>query len=206
MNITELEKIIAQIKRYQLEDRIRNIENWLGKLNKKQIKNFISLEIYPLKPIVKLKRLLVSAKALNGDYYLEDIKLINEAKNDVIANYLSSVSMDADSLESEYHREDMKLIADAKNSGIANYLSSLSKSVNSLESEHHKEDMKLIADAEDTRAANEIYDNIIKQYEVKNKKDYVTFQEKIDAIHQNAVEYADGDTTKELNDSVFTLK
>ena len=31
-------------------------------------------------------------------------------------------------------------------------------------------------------------------------------KEKIDAIHQNAVEYTDDDTTKELNDSVFTLK
>ena len=148
----------------------------------------------------------MDADSLESEYHREDMKLIADAKNDVIANYLSSLSKSVYSLESEYHREDMKLIADAKNSGIANYLSSLSKSVNSLESEHHKEDMKLIADAEDTRAANEIYDNIIKQYEVKNKKDYVTFQEKIDAIHQNAVEYADGDTTKELNDSVFTLK
>ena len=240
MNITELEKIIAQIKRYQLEDNIRNIENWLRNLNKKQIKNFISLEIHPLKPIEKLKSLLVSAKALNGDYYLEDIKLITDAKTDEIANYLRIVAMNAnsleseyhredmkliadektdeianylsivacskDSLESEYHREDMKLIADAKNSGIANYLCSLSISVNSLESEHHKEDMKLIADAKNARAAKKIYYNIINQYVVKNKKDYVTFQEKIDAIHQNAVEYTDGDTTKELDDSVFTLK
>ncbi len=35
MNITELEKIAKQIKKYQLEDEIRDIENWLGKLNKK---------------------------------------------------------------------------------------------------------------------------------------------------------------------------
>ena len=175
MNITELEKIIAQIKKYQLEDEIRDIENWLGKLNEKQIGNFLSLEIYLLKPIEKIKSLLVSAKALNGDYYLEDIKLINEAKTDEIANCLSRVSMDADSLESEHHIEDMKRLANAKND----------------------------------KDANEIYDNIIKQYEVKNKKEesnYVTFQEKIDAIHQNAVEYTDGDTTKELDDSVFILK
>ena len=277
MNITELEKIAKQIKKYQLEDEIRDIENWLGKLNKKQIKNFISLEINPLKLIGKLKSLLVSAKALNGDYYLEDIKLINEAKTDEIANWLSNVAMNANSLESEHHREDMKLIADAKDFEISNCLSIVSMNVNSLESEHHIEDMKLIADAKgyviacylsdvsmdadsleseyhredmkliadaksdkiawylgmiaknkyllkskyhredmkrlanakNDKDANEIYDNIIKQYEVKNKKEesnYVTFQEKIDAIHQNAVEYADGDTTKELNDSVFTLK
>ena len=274
MNITELEKIIAQIKKYQLEDEIRNIENWLGKLNKKQIKNFISLEINPLKLIGKPKSLLVSAKALNGDYYLEDIKLITDAKTDelanwlsnvamnansleseyhredmkliadeknsgianalssvsmdadsleseyhredmkliadaktdVIANYLSDVSMNVNSLESEYHREDMKLIADEKNSEIANYLGSLSISMNSLESEHHKEDMKRLSDAKDDEDAKQIYYNIIKQYEVKNKKYYVTFQKKIDAIHQNAIEYTDGDTTKELNDSVFTLK
>lgn len=209
MNITELEKIIAQIKKYQLEDEIRDIENWLGKLNEKQIGNFLSLEIYLLKPIEKIKSLLVSAKALNGDYYLEDIKLINEAKTDEIANWLSNVAMNANSLESEYHREDMKLIADAKNDVIANCLSRVSMDADSLESEHHIEDMKRLANAKNDKDANEIYDNIIKQYEVKNKKEesnYVTFQEKIDAIHQNAVEYTDGDTTKELDDSVFTLK
>ena len=158
MNITELEKIAKQIKKYQLEDEIRDIENWLGKLNKKQIKNFISLEIYPLKPIVKLKRLLVSAKALNGDYYLEDIKLINEAKNVGIACYLSDVSMDANSLESEYHREDMKLIADEKNPGKANWLSNVAMNANSLESEHHREDMKLIADSKNSGKANYLSD------------------------------------------------
>lgn len=177
MNITELEKIIAQIKKYQLEDEIRDIENWLGKLNKKQIKNFvnISIELHQLRGILKSKSLLVNRAALNGDYYLEDIKFVNDAKTGEIASCLSKVACSKASLESEHHKEDMKLIADAKNA----------------------------------KDANKIYDNIIKQYEVKNKKEesnYVTFQEKVDAIHQNAVEYADGDTTKELDDSVFTLK
>ena len=73
MNINELEKIIKQIKKYELEDDIENIDVWLKELNKKQIKNFISLEVYPLKPRENLKSLLVNAKALNGDYYLEDM-------------------------------------------------------------------------------------------------------------------------------------
>ena len=153
-----------------------------------------------------LSNVAMNADSLESEYHREDMKLIADAKTDVIANWLSNVSMDADSLESEYHREDMKLIADEKNSEIANYLGSLSISMNSLESEHHKEDMKRLSDAKDDEDAKQIYYNIIKQYEVKNKKYYVTFQKKIDAIHQNAIEYTDGDTTKELNDSVFTLK
>ena len=156
-----------------------------------------------------LSNVSIDADSLESEYHREDMKLIADAKNDVIANWLSNVAMNANSLESEYHREDMKLIADAKNDVIANCLSRVSMDADSLESEHHIEDMKRLANAKNDKDANEIYDNIIKQYEVKNKKEesnYVTFQEKIDAIHQNAVEYTDGDTTKELDDSVFTLK
>ena len=241
MNITELEKIAKQIKKYQLEDEIRDIENWLRNLNEKQIGNFLSLEIYPLKQLQVLKRFLIDLEALNGNYYLEDIKLINDSNiSDEIAYSLMAVATNKDSLESKHHREDMKLIADAKSDNtsrrlnetaicknsleskyhredmeliskakigvITSCLSYVACNNNSLKSDYHREDMKRLANAKDDKDANEIYDNIIKQYEVKNKKDYVTFQEKIDAIHQNAVEYTDGDTTKELDDSVFTLK
>ena len=209
MNINELEKIIKQIKKYELEDDIENIDVWLKELNKKQIKNFISLEVYPLKPRENLKSLLVNAKALNGDYYLEDIKLINDAKSKRIADCLVYVAGDRYSLKSKHHREDMILISNAKSDKIAWYLEIIAKNKYLLKSKYHREDMKRLANAKNDKDANEIYDNIIKQYEVKNKKEesnYVTFQEKIDAIHQNAIEYTDGDTTKELNDSVFTLK
>jgi len=46
----------------------------------------------------------------------------------------------------------------------------------------------------------------MKQYKSKAKTNHVAFQEKIDAIYINAEKYSDGDTTKELDDSVFTLK
>ena len=313
MNITELEKITEQIKRYQLEDEIGRIETWLRKLNKKQIKNFISLDIYPLNKISEFKFLLVNQEVLNSDYYLEDMMFVNNAKSDVIAGYLINVAVNGYSLGSKHHKEDMKLIANAKSDYIAKCLNRVAMDKNSLESKHHKEDMELISnarsndiaiclrnvamdknsleskyhkedmnlianitiktiliarysqelacnknsleskyhkedmklissaksgtiagylidvacnnnllksehhiedmkrllDAKDDCDAKEIYNNIIKQYEVQNKKEesnYVTFQEKIDAIHQNAVEYTDGDTTKELDDSVFTLK
>lgn len=209
MNITELEKITKQIKKYQLEAEIIDIENWLGNLNKKQIKNFISLEIYPLNKISEFKFLLVNQEVLNSDYYLEDMMFVNNAKSDVIAGYLINVAVNEYSLESDHHREDMKLIANAKSDYIARCLNRVAIDKNSLESKYHKEDMKRLLDAKDDCDAKEIYNNIIKQYEVQNKKEesnYVTFQEKIDAIHQNAIEYTDGDTTKELDDSVFTLK
>ena len=63
--------------------------------------------------------------------------------------------------------------------------------------------MKLIANGKSVKEAEKIYDRIIKEkYGIYS----MTFQEKIDAIHQNAIEYTDGDTTKELDDSVFILK
>ena len=103
----------------------------------------------------------------------------------------------------------MDLISNARSNYIAICLRNVAMDKNSLESNYHKEDMKRLLDAKDDCDAKEIYNNIIKQYEVQNKKEesnYVTFQEKIDAIHQNAIEYTDGDTTKELDDSVFILK
>lgn len=203
MNITELEKIIAQIKKYQLEDEIRDIECWLENLNEKQIRNFLSLKIYPTEQI-KYKFLLVNKIALNSDYYLEDIKLVTNDKSEEVRYCLASVVLDENSLESEHHREDMNLIAHAKSYKIASCLSAVAMDKNSLKSKHHREDMKRLANAKSDVHAEIIYNNINKQREPENN--YITFQERIDAIHQNAIEYTDGDTTKELNDSVFTLK
>ena len=162
------------------------------------------------------------------------MKLIADAKNDVIANCLSNVARRKDSLESEHHREDMKLIADAKNNVTAYSLRDVACSKYSLKSKCHREDMKLIANAKTDEIAaclrNEasrkdsleseyhkehmkfiangktIYDAAEKIYKEKYRNFSMTFQEKIDAIHQNAKEYIDGDTTKELDDSVFVLK
>lgn len=205
MNITELEKITKQIKKYQLEDEIRDIENWLRKLNEKQIKNFVNISIEPhqLRGILKSKSLLINEAALNGDYYLEDIKFVNDAKSVGILMCLSFIAQDIDSLKSEYHREDMKLITNAKSDEIARYLGNVSMDVDLLKMEYHREYMKLIANGKSIKDAEKIYDRIIKE---KYRIFSMTFQEKIDAIHQNAIEYTDGDTTKELNDSVFTLK
>ena len=158
MNITELEKIIAQIKRYQLEDEIKDVENWLRNLNEKRIKNFVNISIEPhqLRGILKSKSLLINEAALNGDYYLEDIKFVNEAKRVGILVCLIFVAQDINSLESRYHREDMRLIADAKTDEIAYSLRGVACSKDSLESKYHREDMKLIADAKNSGIANDL--------------------------------------------------
>ena len=181
MNITELEKIIAQIKKYQLEDEIIDVKGWLRNLNEKQIGNFLSLEIYPLKQLQVLKRFLIDLEALNGNYYLEDIKLIETAKTEKLAVYIRNVAWNLYSLKSEHHREHMNSIATAPNEFLARikYKKIKKESLNEYLNPNYS-------------AIQNYFQN--------------HFQEKIDAIHQNAVEYTDGDTTKELNDSVFTLK
>ena len=131
------------------------------------------------------------------------MKQIANAKTDEIAACLSNVARSKDLLESKYHKEYMKQIANAKTDEIAYSLRDVAYSKDLLESKYHKEYMKLIANGKSVKEAEKIYDGIIKE---KYRIYSMTFQEKIDAIHQNAVEYTDGDTTKELNDSVFTLK
>ena len=156
-----------------------------------------------------LNRVATDKNSLESKHHREDIELISNAKSAEIDSCLIYLAIDKNSLESNYHKEDMELISNAKSAEIACYLYFVAENKNSLESKYHKEDMKRLLDAKDDCDAKEIYNNIIKQYEVQNKKEesnYVTFQEKIDAIHQNAVEYTDGDTTKELDDSVFILK
>ena len=158
-----------------------------------------------------LEGIAMDKNSLESKYHKEDMNLIANItiKTILIARYSQELACNKNSLESNYHKEDMELISNARSNEIAGCLIDVAMNKNSLESKYHREDMKRLLDAKDDCDAKEIYNNIIKQYEVQNKKEesnYETFQEKIDAIHQNAVEYTDGDTTKELNDSVFTLK
>ena len=73
MKIKELEKIIKQIEKYQLWDEIKDVEKWFQSLTKKQINNFIKLNVKVTKFIIEYKHLLISL--LDSDYYLHDIKL-----------------------------------------------------------------------------------------------------------------------------------
>ena len=54
MNLSKLEKIINQIMKYQLQDELEYIEEWISKLNDRQIDNFMNLNIYPLRKFVSL--------------------------------------------------------------------------------------------------------------------------------------------------------
>lgn len=150
MNVVELEKIIEQLKKYDLLEEINNIEVWLSKLNARKIKNLISLNI-ELSEFLKQKknkwRLLY---LLNSKYYVQDITLINNATN--ISNqrifYLFDIAGNSDSRESEFHESDMKLIKNAKSDAIAEYLRDIAWNAKSLVSGYHEKDMELTANAE----------------------------------------------------------
>ena len=139
-----------------------------------------------------------SEDSLKSEHHREDMKLVANAKSDAIAQCLKYVSCDKNSLQSEHHREDMELISKAKSDKVAKSLKDAACNKLSLQSESHREEMELIE--------NTIFNDIKMNQDDNVETNYVTFQEKIDAIYKNAVEYSDGSKTKKLDSSVFTLK
>ena len=111
MKKEELQKVIYQIKKYQLEDYVKDVSTWYSFLNEKQRANFLNLNVYPLKKLSQFREILVDLDFLNSDYYLTDAKLINESKSDVIAQCLVNIARDKDSQASNLHQFDERMIA-----------------------------------------------------------------------------------------------
>ena len=140
MKLGELEKIIKQIRKYDLEEAILDIGEWIESLNEKQKKNFLSLDIECVSEFPKW--ILINWDFLNSNYYLADIELINSISNSSIMDCVASVAINKESLNSCHHTEDMKLIANGASSAYD--LSLIAKNKESLASPYHRGDMELI--------------------------------------------------------------
>lgn len=177
MNIEELKKIIEQIKRYDLVDVFDNskeLEQWLKKLNKKEINNFINLNIDPSK-ILFMEEILInknllkcndydkrieammklengegcwhlfdrlcSQKFLNSKNYYKDMEMLIKADN---LRYALWVVDNEVFINSPYHDEDLKLIVEAEEAIVAESLSITASNKDSINSKYHQKDMELI--------------------------------------------------------------
>lgn len=140
MNILDLEKVIIILKKYDLLDNIDNFNKCFFRLNEKRINNLLSIYNMNLNKVLKHKGILVNLDFLNSPYYIEDIKIMEESKNDDILGCLIDVALEKDSYINEYHTEDMKKISNSNNYD-AKYLSIIATDYKSLISGKHKEDM-----------------------------------------------------------------
>lgn len=148
MNIEQLKKILNQIKKYNLTSAFKDIDefnNWITKLNAKQIKNFNSLNILPTEikfPVI----LLINNNLLDCDDYNERITAMCELKNGEGCWHLFDRLCSPNFLKSKKYYQDIKTISKATTARYALWVINEDSFINS---KYHDEDLKLIIEAKD---------------------------------------------------------
>lgn len=213
MNILDLEKVIIILKKYDLLDNIDNFNKWFFRLNEKRINNLLSIYNMNLNKVLKHKGILVNLDFLNSPYYIEDIKIMEESKSDVILGCLIDVALEKDSYINEYHTEDMNMILNAKDSYTAYYLSLVACNYLSIYNDYHKEDMEKISNSNnyDAKYLSIIATDYKSLISGKHKEDMdnlnigklpskedVSNDKKISNIYEKALKYVDGNTDKKI--------
>ena len=213
MNILDLEKVIIILKKYDLLDNIDNFNKWFFRLNEKRINNLLSIYNMNLNKVLKHKGILVNLDFLNSPYYIEDIKIMEESKNDDILGCLIGVALEKDSYINEYHTEDMNMILNAKDSYTAYYLSLVACNYLSIYNDYHKEDMEKISNSNnyDAKYLSIIATDYKSLISGKHKEDMdnlnigklpskeeVSNDKKISNIYEKALKYVDGNTDKKI--------
>lgn len=96
--------------------------------------------------------LLNEDKFLNSKHHIDDLNAIVKAKDEITAQALAEVAMDADSLQSKYHRKDMEIIAECDSKNLqptnqypASSVNNLAISKISLQDPFHTENMQILA-------------------------------------------------------------
>lgn len=143
MNYNELQKVCFQLEKYNLVDEIGNIAKWLRKLNKKQINNFLSLDIKDFGSLDNYKKFLVNSNFLMCDDYLNKINILCNVKSDEKLKILIDLMQDDTFLNSPYYHSDFEIILNS-NDNVASYLSEVARSSKSICGKYHMYDMKLI--------------------------------------------------------------
>lgn len=213
MNILDLEKVIIILKKYDLLDNIDNFNKWFFRLNEKRMNNLLSIYNMNLNKVLKHKGILVNLDFLNSPYYIDDIKIMEESKNDDILGCLIDVALEKDSYTNEYHTEDMNMILNAKDSYTAYYLSLVACNYLSIYNDYHKEDMKKISNSNnyDAKYLSIIATDYKSLISGKHKEDMdnlnigklpskeeVSNDKKISNIYEKALKYVDGNTDKKI--------
>ena len=149
MKSYELRELINQIKKYELTKEFNNLkefEEWISKLNRKQIKNFNNLIINP-EEIIFPKKLLINENLLNCDNYNKRVKAMCKLKNGENCWHLFDKLCSPNFLRSKNYYQDIDIISKADNARYALCVISDDTFINS---KYHEEDLRLIVEAKDT--------------------------------------------------------
>lgn len=143
MRKEKLEKIIFQIKKYELLEEFADTEqfkDWLSKLTGIQIDNFISLNI-DLKEVKDIKGLLINSDLLNCTDYTKRVEAISKLKNGDGCLHLFDILCKPNFLNSKNFYQDLEKVSRAK---TARYALWVLGEENFIHSPYHDEDLELI--------------------------------------------------------------
>lgn len=150
MKSDELKKLISQIKKYDLTKvfgSVKEFDEWLSKLNVKQIRNFNSLTVNPISIMFPV-RLLIDRNLLNCDDYKKRIDAMLTLKNGDGCWHLFDRLCSPNFLKSNNYYEDIKMISKA-NTSTFRYTLWVIDNDSFIQSKYHKEDLKRIIEAKD---------------------------------------------------------
>lgn len=145
MKSEDLKNLIKQIKKYDLSKTFKDVEafeNWLTKLNKKQLNNFNSLVVEP-NEILFPKELLINEDLLNLNDYPKRISAMMKLKNGDGCCRLFYKLCSKNFLKSKKYYEDLELISKAS---TVRYVLYEIDNDNFINSKYHDEDLKMIID------------------------------------------------------------
>lgn len=148
-----LKQIIIQIKKYNLVDVFKtmdNFKNWISTLDSKQINSFLSLNIEP-KEVENFKSILINRNLLSCQDYSKRVEAIAKLKNGDECWYLFDKICSPKFLESKNFYEDIAMISKADD---AKYGLLMLEEDLFINSPYHNEDLKLIVEAKDSYIAD----------------------------------------------------
>ena len=145
MKSDELRKIASRIKKYDLIDAFESVpefDDWLSKLNTRQIKNLNSLILDP-STITFPKVLLINENLLECDDYNNRINAMLKLK--VVDEYHFRNLCSKNFLNSKNYYKDMEMLS--KVNSDKHYILSIIDEKSFIESKYHDQDLKLLVDA-----------------------------------------------------------
>ena len=151
-----LEKIILQVKKYELIQSFGTVESlkkWLLSLNSTQTNNFISLNI-PLNKVENFKQILVNCDLLNCKDYKKRVDAISTLKNGVGCWHLFNILCKPNFLNSKNFYKDIEMVSRAS---TARYALWVLGEDNFINSPYHFEDLKKIVELSDKNTKEDTY-------------------------------------------------
>ncbi len=148
MTKKELEQILNQLEKYDLVKEFNTKEDldmWLKDLNKKQINNFINLDINP-NEAASVSKAIINDCILNSDEYFEIVKLLIELKKKN-SNFNFSFSWKYNKHLYEDLKSLLRLNITEKNKGFITEIMSLLGKPLFINSMCHQEDLETIINA-----------------------------------------------------------